>query len=89
VALLANLEYQVRIRRMTRRWGSCTARGVITLNPLLIQASLSCVDYVIAHELVHLLEPSHSPRFYRLLDNVMPDWRRRREKLAGATIRYA
>lgn len=87
IPLLANLDHQLRIRRMTRRWGSCTARGVVTLNPLLVQASLQCIDYVIVHELVHLLELSHSARFYRLMDQAMSDWRERRAQLTRMPIR--
>jgi predicted metal-dependent hydrolase len=87
VPLFARLAWELRIRRMTRRWGSCTSRGVITMNPLLIQASPTCVDYVLAHELVHLLELSHSARFHRFMDQAMPDWRKRREELTRMPIR--
>ena len=87
IPLVASLDHQLRIRLMTRRWGSCTSRRVVTLNPLLVQAPLSCVDYVIVHELVHLLELSHSARFYRLMDQAMPDWRERREQLTRLPIR--
>jgi len=87
IPLVASLDHQLRIRLMTRRWGSCTSRRVVTLNPLLVQAPLSCVDYVIVHELVHLLELSHSARFYRLMDEAMPDWRERREQLTRLPIR--
>lgn len=69
------------IRRMKRRWGSCTVRGSILLNLLLIQTSLPCIDYVITHELCHLLVHHHNAAFYRLLDLVMPDWRERKRKL--------
>jgi hypothetical protein len=68
--------------------GSCTIRRTITLNPALVQAPPSCIDYVLVHELVHLLEPGHTPRFYRLLARAMPDWRARQERLARAEIRW-
>jgi predicted metal-dependent hydrolase len=71
----------IRIRRMNRRWGSCTATGVITLNPELIQAAPSCIEYVIVHELCHLHEMNHGKSFHRLLSEIMPDWQRRRERL--------
>lgn len=88
ISSLSGLQPQVRVRRMTRRWGSCTALGTITINPALMQAPRACVDYVLVHELVHLLEPAHSPKFYRLFDRAMPDWRARRERLAQAAQRW-
>lgn len=69
-------------RRMAGRWGSCTAGGQIYLNPALIQAATDCIDYVITHELAHLVQHNHSPAFYRLLSAVMPDWQARKQKLA-------
>lgn len=88
VPLLATPVPQVRVRRMTRRWGSCTAHGVITLNPALVQAPPSCVDYVIAHQLVHLMEPGHTPRFFRLMTRAMPDWRDPQRRLAATSVRF-
>lgn len=72
---------QLRMRRMKKRWGSCTPSGTVTLNTELIRASKACIDYVIVHELCHLIVPAHSPRFFRLLDSCMPDWERRRARL--------
>ena len=69
------------IRRMTRRWGSCTPRGNLVLNTELIRAPRGCVDYVITHELCHLVVPDHSRKFTNLLDRVMPDWRDRKRQL--------
>ncbi len=66
---------QLQIRRMAKRWGSCRATGILTLNPDLIRAPRACIDYVILHELCHLLYPNHSPQFYDLLTRVLPDWR--------------
>ena len=84
--LFAKLSFVLRVRRMTSRWGSCTSRGVITMNPLLIQASPGCVDYVLAHELVHRLEIGHTPRFYELLASVVPDWKDREAALKKTAI---
>ena len=65
----------LRYRFMKKRWGSCSARGQITLNPHLIKSHPQCIDYVILHELCHLKELNHSPRFYALMDKYMPQWR--------------
>ncbi len=65
----------LRLRRMRRRWGSCSSRGVITLNTELVKLHVGCIDYVIAHELCHLFEFNHGPGFYALLQRVMPEWR--------------
>lgn len=68
---------ELRLRRMRRRWGSCTRSGRITLNTELVKLPLDVIDYVIVHELCHLFEFNHSPRFYQLVAQVMPDWKRR------------
>lgn len=69
------------IRPMHRRWGSCTARGRVTLNPSLVRAPRRCIEYVVAHELCHLIVPDHSREFLKLLSRVMPDWKARKELL--------
>lgn len=72
------------IRRMTRRWGSCTPNKMIILNPEIIKAPSKCIDYVVVHELCHLVHPNHGTGFYVLQDKVMPDnarWKLRLEKL--------
>jgi predicted metal-dependent hydrolase len=71
----------VTIRKMTRRWGSCTKKGIIALNIDLIKVPLTFIDYVIVHELCHLRIHNHSPAFYKLLTRSMPDWRQRKERL--------
>ena len=69
------------IRKMKRRWGSCTKDGAVLLNLLLIQVSPRCIDYVITHELCHLMVHNHGPEFYRLLNRAMPDWQERKHRL--------
>lgn len=54
------------------RWGSCTARDNINLNWRLIKAPMFVIDYVIAHELAHLLEPNHTPRFWNIVKTQIP-----------------
>ena len=76
----------VRIRRMTSRWGSCTSRGAITLNLRLIQADRTLIEYVLVHELCHLLQHNHSPAYYKLLDRALPDWRARKKRLNAAHL---
>ena len=78
---LALPEPELRVRAMKSRWGSCTRAGKITLNLALMRTRTSCIDYVIVHELCHLVEHNHGKRFYALLDRVMPDWRARRQRL--------
>ena len=73
-------------RRMRNRWGSCTREGRILLNPDLIIAPKMCIEYVIVHELCHLQEYNHSPKFYRLLKKIMPDWEQRRERLNACVV---
>jgi predicted metal-dependent hydrolase len=72
------------LRRMARRWGSCTPNKMIILNPEIIKAPSKCIDYVVIHELCHLVHPNHSQSFYELQNKVMPDnakWKLRLEKL--------
>ncbi len=76
----------LKIRRMKTRWGSLSERGTLTLNVSLIQTPRECIDYVVTHELCHLKHPDHSPAFYRLLEEVMPDWERRKQKLEMSLI---
>lgn len=72
----------LRFRSMTSRWGSCRpSDGVITLNTCLAGAPLSCVEYVLIHELTHLHHPDHSPRFYAALSAYLPDWQARKAEL--------
>lgn len=70
------------VRTMRTRWGSCSARGRLLLNPMLIVLPTSLIDYVIAHEVCHLRVPTHGPEFERLLGRVMPDWRERHRRLS-------
>lgn len=67
-----------RISDQKRMWGACGRDRVVRINWRLVQAPLAALDYVVAHEVCHLLDRSHSPAFWRLLGGVMPDWRERK-----------
>lgn len=72
---------KISIRRMQSSWGSCSAKGTITLNIKLIQVPVEYIDYVIIHELCHLKHLHHETQFYKLLARVMPGWEAKKEKL--------
>ena len=71
----------LQIKKMEKRWGSCTPKQKIILNPELIKAPVVCINYVILHELCHLVHHNHSKSFYRLLENFMPDWQKYKQLL--------
>jgi predicted metal-dependent hydrolase len=71
----------MRLRRMTRTWGNCSSKGMITLNPHLVKAPSEIVDYVITHELCHIEEMNHSKAFYALQAQINPEWQRQRAQL--------
>jgi predicted metal-dependent hydrolase len=72
------------IRNMKTRWGTCNVRDQrICLNLQLAKKSIPCLEYVIVHELVHLLERSHNHVFKAYMDQFMPDWRMRKAELNG------
>ena len=74
------------IRAMRTRWGSLGSRRGMTLNLVLIQAPRECIEFVVMHELCHLRYHGHGKGFYRLLDQVCPDWRARK-RLLEASLR--
>jgi predicted metal-dependent hydrolase len=69
------------LREMPTRWGSCTPKGKIILNPDLIKAPIGCIEYVIIHELCHLIHHNHTQKFIDLQCKEMPDWERWKLKL--------
>ena len=72
----------VSIRKMKTLWGSCTPnKNKITLNEYLLKANLRCIQYVVLHELTHLLYPNHNSDFYDFLTIHMPDWKERKKQL--------
>jgi len=69
------------IQKMPTRWGSCTTKGKIILNPELIKAPKACIEYVIIHELCHLIHKHHTKAFFQLQSRLMPDWEKWKDKL--------
>ena len=77
----------LRIAHMKNRWGSLSRNATLTLNPELIKAPRECIEYVVIHELCHLLHHNHGPEFQRLLERSLPDWINRKHKLEMALFR--
>ena len=70
------------------RWGSCNARREVRLNWRLMQAAPHLIDYVVAHEVAHLLHLNHSTRFWRVVEQLYPEYDRARAELSGVSGRY-
>lgn len=78
---LSQITYNLSFRNMPTRWGSCTPKGKIILNPELIKAPKGCIEYVIIHELCHLIHHDHTQKFIDLQTKEMPDWEKWKMKL--------
>lgn len=78
----------VRLSNARTRWGSCSVRSGIRLHWRLVHLRPALIDYVVAHEVAHLLEMNHSPRFWAVVERLYPGWREARAQLreAGATL---
>ncbi|MGI6073772.1 MAG: M48 family metallopeptidase [Fermentimonas sp.] len=72
---------KVTLKDMKSKWGSCSSKRNISINMQLIKFPIDCLEYVIAHELCHLLQMNHSSSFYALLNEFMPDWSEKKQKL--------
>lgn len=78
----------IKFRRMVSQWGNCHShKGVLTFNTNLMYAPIECIEYVVAHEFTHFLQPNHSSKFYDELSKIMPDWKARRQRLKEISIR--
>jgi len=73
---------RVQIREMKNKWGSCSSKGVITINKELLKFPPEYVEYVILHELLHLIVPNHGRTFKTLLYTYMPNWEELHEYLS-------
>jgi predicted metal-dependent hydrolase len=77
------------VQRMKTRWGSCNAKtSSIRLNTELAKKPRACLEYLVVHEMIHLLEPTHNARFVGLMDGAMPQWRIVRERLNRLPVRH-
>lgn len=77
------------VRQMKTRWGSCNpGNRSIRLNTDLAKKPRECLEYIVVHEMAHLLEPTHNARFIALMDQFMPDWRLRRDQLNQLPVRH-
>lgn len=75
------------VRRMKTKWGSCDPHsGNVHLNTELAEKPRECLEYVLVHEMVHLLEPSHNANFVSLMDKFMLQWRHIRDELNRAPL---
>jgi hypothetical protein len=77
------------VQHMKTRWGSCNPdSGAIRLNTELAKKPRECLEYIVVHELAHLLEPTHGDRFTAILDKLLPNWRQRRDLLNRLPVRH-
>lgn len=72
---------QIKVNSAKTRWGSCTSTGTINFTWRLVMAPLDVIDYVVLHELAHLKIKNHSPRFWKLVESLCPDFKRHRKWL--------
>lgn len=77
---------RVIVRPLRNRWGSMTPAGTLVLNSDLVRASPQLIDYVIAHEMTHVLHPDHGKEWRGLLTRVMPDWEQRKARLESQLL---
>jgi len=77
------------VQQMKTKWGSCNAgAGSIRLNTELAKKPRECLEYIVVHELAHLLEPSHNQRFVALMNRFMPKWRFYKDELNQLPVRH-
>lgn len=80
---------RILVQRMKTKWGSCNAAsGLIRLNTELARKPSDCLEYIVVHELIHLIEPTHNARFQALMDDAMPHWRHLRHELNQLPVRH-
>ena len=86
LASLMQLDYNTfKVSNSKNRWGSCDSKGNIKINFRLIMLPHKIIDYVLIHELSHLVEFNHSKKFYKVIESVMPDYQKHRKELKDYT----
>jgi len=71
----------IKINSAKTRWGSCSAKKSVNFSWLLIIADNEAIEYVVVHELAHIIELNHSPRFWAIVESILPDYKTRRKRL--------
>jgi predicted metal-dependent hydrolase len=88
-SLLGVRSQRVIVQRMKTKWGGCNpASGIIRVNTELARKPPECLEYILVHELTHLLEPTHNERFVALMDHFLPHWRELRNRLNQLPVRH-
>jgi hypothetical protein len=81
---------RVFVQQMKTKWGSCNPRArTIRLNTELAKKPKDCLEYIVLHEMVHFIEPTHNARFVALMDRFMPNWQFCRQRLNRRPVRHA
>ena len=78
---------QVKIKEQKKRWGSCTYKGDLLFNWRAVIAPSPVIDYIIVHEMSHLVHKNHSSKFWKLVESILPDYRGRRKWLKDYGVR--
>ncbi|MFQ3227053.1 MAG: putative metal-dependent hydrolase [Porticoccaceae bacterium] len=81
-----NTKPKLRLLKLRKRWGSLSKSGTLSLNVELIKAPKECIEYVVVHELCHLVHHNHGSNFYDLLEQSLPDWANRKHKLETSVL---
>jgi predicted metal-dependent hydrolase len=79
---------RIRVGDLGFHWGSCGKKGTVYFNWRLLQLPVRLIDYVVVHELIHLIEHNHSRRFWQTIDRTLPDWRERKESIESGWQRF-
>ena len=79
----------IKVKTMQSMWGNCNfVKKIITLNLYLAKTPIECVDYVIVHELAHLIHHNHSKEFHDLMTTLLPDWKARKKRLNNYSLTF-